>query len=78
MGNRQLGFGWGRGRRVITTQIAGAALTRALARPPQGGDRHGLDEPNAHTGHELLDALEQAPGARRRPLKLRMAKADTR
>ena len=29
----QLGFGWGKGRRVIKTVIAGEALTRALAKP---------------------------------------------
>jgi hypothetical protein len=31
----QLGFGWGKGRRVIKTTIAGEALTRALRKKQQ-------------------------------------------
>lgn len=77
---RQLGFGWGRGRRVIKTTLAGETLTRALAKQQRFVDEHRVvvDETRVLQGRELLAALEQAPGARRQPLHLRMAKAEPR
>jgi hypothetical protein len=75
---RQLGFGWGRGRRVIKTTVTGEALTRALERQQRWVDRQELVEDHAHATRDLIDALESAPGARRQPLTLRMAKAALR
>ena len=76
MGRHQLGFGWGKGRRVIKTIIAGETLTRALERQQRYVDE--LGDAHVHTSRELYDSLERAPGARWRPLNLRMAKADLR
>jgi len=92
VGKRQLGFGWGKGRRVIKTIIAGEALTRALAKQQTWVDRHrALVE-------ELQDTLHAEPDQRGsvttqvvstdchpstsalspHPTKLRMAKARLR
>ena len=40
----QLGFGWGRGRRVIKTVYAGDRLQAALARQRQWVHAHGVEE----------------------------------
>jgi hypothetical protein len=58
----QLGFGWGRGRRVIKTTIAGATLTRALEKQQRWVDR--LTDPTVRLKPEAE--------------KLRMAKARVR
>jgi hypothetical protein len=76
---KQLGFGWGRGRHVIKTVVTGEALTRALERQQRWVDRHPVvDDAHVHATRDLIDALEAAPGARRQPLTLRMAKATLR
>lgn len=81
----QLGFGWGKGRRVIKTTIAGEALTRALARQQRWVDRHPVDEdPAAAQARADSQAMTAALGTCRRardgrpPRALRMAKADLR
>jgi hypothetical protein len=72
----QLGFG---GRHVIKTTIAGTNLTHALARHQRWLDRHlVVDETAKFDTRAVLDAFEKARGARRQPLKLRMAKARVR
>jgi hypothetical protein len=64
VGRQQLGFGWGKGRRVIKTTIAGDALARALAKQQRWVDLHW------RTPADPKPASKKA--------KLRMAKARAR
>jgi hypothetical protein len=64
---QQIGFGWGKGRRVIKTFIAGEALTRALAK-----QQRFVDELRAAVSGSRLSNEKQ------KPEKLHMAKARVR
>jgi len=78
----QLGFGWGKGRRVIKTLIAGEALRRALERHQRWVDRNGGRDDAFVVVDDWPTAPAPAPkyfrGARRQGEKLRMAKATLR
>jgi hypothetical protein len=66
----QLGFGWGKGRRVIKTIIAGEALTRALEKQQRFVDTA------KDTSRTVVDSRSlRLQRARWRADKLRMAKA---
>lgn len=73
---RQRGFGWGKGRRVIKTVIAGDALQAALRKHQRYVDQHPhgcSDESKDWDARARFDAREAAP-----PAPLRMAKARLR
>jgi len=80
----QLGLGWGKGRRVIKTIVAGETLTRALERHQRWVDRQVVKR-SGQVEEKLIPAC-QAPapmpkyfrGARLQGEKLRMAKATLR
>jgi hypothetical protein len=67
----QLGFGFGKGRRVIRTIYAGDRLQAALARPRDGCRRHGVED-------AAPTACPNAAHIMRSKEHLRMAKADLR
>jgi len=81
---QQLGLGWGKGRRVIKTTVAGETLTRALERHQRWVDRQVVKQ-SGQVEEKLIPAF-QAPapmpkyfrGARLQGEKLRMAKATLR
>lgn len=52
----QIGFGWGKGRRVITTTYTGDALTRALAKQQTFVD-HQADGAARETQQRYVDEL---------------------
>ena len=74
----QLGFGWGKGRRVIKTIIRDDALIRALDRHQDWVDAHRDDDTRAlddyrQTRTDALEALRRTNVSLRG--RLRMAKA---
>ena len=76
---QQLGFGFGKGRRVITTISAGETVTRARARQQRWGEQPvTLDARQTYTSRDLIDALQRARRARRQQRPFRMAKARLR
>lgn len=80
----QLGFGFGKGRRVIKTIIRDDALTRALERQRTWARQHGVEDAAPITVACAGDGACTEPlpkyfrGARQQARRLRMAKARLR
>ena len=55
LSRRQLGFGWGKGRRVIKTIIQGGDVARALEKHQQWVDAHPDERPDVDLLQPIAD-----------------------